>query len=145
MTKLLHVCALLFFLISAPLWARSPHRAYVRNQIFTIQKLRTYCNACHGLGNLRFIRSDDDTEVWDYLFKNKAPTSGKWWSDAIIEVLNWPSDSPPPFDQMLNPPNKDWMPRGYKRILFSQDVVGSVSSRGIVVEALQRQLPDLKP
>ncbi len=96
---------------------------------YTVGKLRTYCAACHALGELRFIHSDDDEEVWDYLFQAQAPNSKKIWAQAILEVLDWPSDAAPPFNQMMKPPDQDWMPKGKKRLNLAADSVDGIAAR----------------
>lgn len=102
---------------------------------FTVGKLRTYCKACHAIGELRFIHSEDDAEVWNHLFTARAPNSGKLWADGIVEVLSWPSDEPPPFDQLMDPPERDWMPRGSKRLHLAADSEGA---RRRIIESLSR-------
>lgn len=110
------------------------------SEIWAVQKLRVYCNACHGLGRLRFIYSDDDEQVWSYLFSESAPISKKPWAQAIIEVLDWPSDLPPPFEKPIAP-DKDWMPKGEKRLRLADDTENGVSARRRIIEALQKQKP----
>lgn len=110
-----------------------------------VTKLRTFCTACHGIGNLRFIRSEDDREVWNYIYLNKAPNSQKLWAENILQVLSWPTDVPPPFDQPMDPGNnRDWMPKGAKRLSFSTDKVGDMATRKFLLEALRpdRQDPE---
>jgi len=96
---------------------------------FTVGRLRTHCAACHAVGELRFLHSDDDEEVWENLFREKAPHSQKIWAQAILEVLDWPTDAPPPFNQMMKPPDRDWMPKGKKRLNLATDTVDGVSAR----------------
>jgi hypothetical protein len=105
---------------------------------FTVGKLRAYCKACHAIGELRFIHGEDDGEVWNYLFTGRAPNSGKLWADGIVEVLSWPSDKPPPFDQLMAPPDRDWMPRGSKRLHLAADAENGVPVRRLLIEALSR-------
>jgi hypothetical protein len=108
-----------------------------------IQKMRTYCGACHAVGDLRFIRSDDDAEVWAYLFANRAPNSRKIWAQNIVEVLSWPRDVPPPFDQPMDPGNnRDWMPKGAKRLTFAEDQVGGEATRQLILRKLRAQPED---
>ena len=104
---------------------------------FTVRKLRTYCAACHALGELRFIRSEDDREVWDFLFHNRAPNSKKLWAEGISEVLGWPTEAPPAFNQMMKPPDLDWMPKGKKRLTLASDLDGGVSTRRRILEDLK--------
>lgn len=106
------------------------------NQKFAVMKLRTYCNACHGVGELRFIHSDEDESVWNYIKTQTAPRSKKLWAEAIKDVLRWPSDAAPSFEQPMDPSGKDWMPRGYKRLEFAQDSVGSQSTRNFILSTL---------
>lgn len=103
-------------------------------QKFAMIKLRTHCTACHGVGDLRFIYSDDDKEFWDYIHTQKAPRSKKLWSEAIREVLTWPSDAPPDFDKPLDPTTgRDWMPKGFKRLELAEDHVGDLSARQFIL------------
>ncbi len=107
-----------------------------------VSKMRQFCAACHAVGNLRFIRSDDDNEIWQYIHLTRAPNSQKIWAQNIIEVLSWPSDVPPPFDQPMDPGhNRDWMPKGAKRLSLAGDAVDGQATRKLLLEALQPQ-PD---
>jgi len=93
-------------------------------------RLRTFCRACHGVGALRFIRGDDDQVLWRDLFdESAAPGPGGPWAQRIIRVLSWPSDAPPPFNEPLDPPDRDWMPRGAKRLSLASDRVDGQSTR----------------
>ena len=104
---------------------------------FVGQTLRKYCKACHGLGKLRFIHSENDNELWDYILNNRAPNSGDYWYRSIQEVLDWPSDDAPPFNQMMLPPNQDWMPKGIKRLQLARDEPGNISTRKRVLSILR--------
>ena len=99
---------------------------------FTAQKLREYCNACHGLGDLRFIYNDNDDDLWKYIFTYNVPGKNKLWAQRITELLDWPSDQAPPADQT------DWMPKGIKRLDLAQDVENGVPARRIMVETLKK-------
>ncbi len=104
----------------------------------TVSKLRQFCAACHAVGSLRFIRSEDDNEVWQYIYLNQAPNSRKLWAQNIIDVLNWPSDAPPPFDQPMDPGNnRDWMPKGAKRLSLASDTASGQPTRMLMLEALK--------
>ena len=105
------------------------------NQKFTVMKLRTYCNACHGVGELRFFFSDDDDEVWNYLKTQTAPKSKKIWAQAIKEVLSWPSETPPDFSATIAA-GKDWMPKGYKRLQMAKDSVNGQTARAFILSTL---------
>lgn len=103
-----------------------------------MQKMRVYCRACHAVGEQRFITSDDDQIVWDYIHAERAPISGKLWSTAIFDVLDWPSDRPPAFDEIMDPiNNRDWMPKGVKRMQLADDKVDGVATRRKILEALR--------
>ena len=104
---------------------------------FTADCLRTYCQACHGLGEMRFIHGDDDETLWSFLLNNRAPRSGKLWIDGIIEVLDWPDGQMPPFDRLLEPPSRDWMPKGIKRVEMSQSVVEGVPAQRVMLSTLR--------
>lgn len=109
----------------------------------TVSKLRQYCAACHAVGNVRFIRSDDDAEVWQYIYLNRSPNANKLWSENIIEVLSWPGDVPPPFDQPMDPGhNRDWMPKGAKRLSLAAKTVGGVATRKLMLQALRGTSPE---
>lgn len=115
--------------------------AFARADVaYTVGKLRTYCAACHALGDLRFINSDDDQAVWEYLFHNKSPQSKRLWSEAILDVLDWPSDAAPPFNQMKKPPSEDWMPKGKKRVYLAADSESGVTARRRIREDLLAEL-----
>lgn len=104
----------------------------------TVSKLRQFCAACHAVGSIRFIRSEDDNEVWQYIYMNRAPNSQKIWAQNIIDVLSWPSDVPPPFDQPMDPGNnRDWMPKGAKRLSLASDSVDAQATRKLMLEALK--------
>jgi hypothetical protein len=101
-------------------------------------KLREYCRACHAVGTMKFIQSDDDRVLWDSLFVNTAPHTGKTWAQGIVEVLSWPSDTPPPFDRVMDPPtNRDWMPRGAKRLDLAADVLDGTPVRKMILDAIK--------
>ncbi len=104
---------------------------------YTVGKLRKYCAACHGLGDLRFIHSDDDEVVWDFILHNPSPKSKRRWADAILDVLDWPTDNPPPFTQLKKPPSEDWMPRGKKRLDFAADYESGMPARRRMREDIQ--------
>ncbi len=110
------------------------------DQAFTISRLRTHCNACHGLGKLRFLWSADDQEVWNYLFTRPAPLAKKLWATAIYEVLDWPGDKMPDFEVPIHP-GKDWMPKGVKRMDLAADNYDGKSSRVRVLQTLKAHLP----
>ena len=113
------------------------------NISLTVQSLRTYCAACHAVGTeLRFLQSDSDEEVWNSLFAEKAP-SGRVWAQEIVRVLSWPSDSPPSFDRMMDPPDHDWMPKGYARIQFSQAQENGTYLRRRILSNLESALATL--
>jgi hypothetical protein len=128
--------SLLLALIVCALAPGFQQTSYPNREVPAVQKLRTFCKACHGLGDLRFLKSDDDDRVWRDLFQTASPKSGKIWARAIVEVLSWPTDSPPPADQMMIPPDRQWMPVGYKRILFSRDVTEGRSTRSWLIQKL---------
>ena len=129
------------FLIAPPANAEEP------NQIsFTVKKLRLYCAACHAVGKVRFIYSDEDETVWRDLFTKTAPVSKRIWSKEIVDVLSWPTSTPPPFGQMIHFPNKDWMPKGAKRIALAKDIDAGTATRHRIIEALSLQINrDLQP
>lgn len=101
-------------------------------------KLRTYCQSCHGLGQLRFIFGTDDLQLWRFITSNRAPSSGKLWSEAITDVLSWPSGTPPAFDELKDPAQgRDWMPKGAKRLQLADDDVDGRPAREIILDALR--------
>lgn len=104
-------------------------------------KLRTYCKSCHAVGQLRFIQSEDDAQLWKYINETRAPGSNKLWAQAIVDVLSWPrGDTPPPFDEFKDPAkNQDWMPKGVKRLQLADDTVDGKSVRSIILDALRQE------
>lgn len=104
----------------------------------TMTKIRTHCNSCHGVGPLRFIYSSNDEEVWSYIKDTIVPNSDKRWVEAIIDVLSWPTDAAPRFDVWRLPSeNKDWMPKGVKRLQLAEDMTDGISTRRIMLQVLQ--------
>lgn len=130
--KWLLLSALLSMVSSATPWETSVP--------VTCAKLRQYCQACHGLGDLRFIHSENDGELWEYIFQNNSPKTGKRWAERILAVLDWPSNSPPPADQLMSPPDSDWMPKGFKRLKLAEDHIEGVAARRIMIETLRAYL-----
>jgi hypothetical protein len=102
-----------------------------------VPKLREFCQSCHAVGDVRFIRSADDHVVWVELFKGKAPKSGKVWADAIVDVLSWPSNDPPDFESPIEP-GRDWMPKGSKRLALATDTVNGELTRHMLLRELRR-------
>ncbi len=102
------------------------HETLNADEQATVQALRTNCQACHAVGNLRFIYSSDDGQVWNYILTTDVPGETQTWAQAMVPVLSWPTDSAPPFNAVMDPTDgKDWMPQGYQRIPFSTDTIGS--------------------
>mgnify|MGYP001006421172 CR=1 FL=1 len=106
-------------------------------QMFAMQKLRQYCTACHGLGKLRFIYSDDNVSLWKDIHTLRSPKSQNLWVDEILKVLDWPSNSAPPFDQMIQSPDKDWMPKGKKRLDLASDQDEGYYARQAILDVLR--------
>lgn len=107
-------------------------------QRFVTQKLRTYCNACHGVGELRFIYSDDDLAMWNYIFSNNAPTAKVLWAKQIVALLDWPDDEAPPGSQT------QWMPKGAKRLELAADNENGESTRRRLIAILRSHFNDYK-
>lgn len=106
-------------------------------------KLREYCKACHGVGKLRFIWTESDDELWDYILTQQAPGRKKLWAAAIVEVLSWPSDQPPPALPVMDPEaGRDWMPKGGKRARMASDSIDGVPVRRFIIDALNKELAD---
>ncbi len=132
----------LIFVMVAAVAVGDSHYPLNASEQLAVEKIRTYCQACHGVGELRFIYSEVDEEVWDYIHSQPSPKSKKLWATAIAEVLNWPSESAPPFSKPISP-DQDWMPKGIKRLQMADDYVGGVSSRRIILENLKKHFnPD---
>jgi hypothetical protein len=111
------------------------------NQVLAAGALRTYCQDCHGLGNLRFIRGETHEDQWDFLLQAKAPESKRLWAEQIIKVLSWPDGHEyPDFRNVMDPPSKDWMPRGFKRIEFANSKIQDRPSREVIIEELIKSL-----
>ena len=43
----------------------------------------------------------------------------------------------PPFDRLLDPPLRDWMPKGIKRVEMSQSVVEGVPAQRLMLSTLR--------
>jgi hypothetical protein len=97
-------------------------------------KLRVYCKACHAVGDQKFIYDDNDDHLWDYILHHDSPVSHKLWAQRIVEVLQWPSEDPPPASQT------NWMPRGIKRNQMAGEKTNGVPTRRFIVETIQRYL-----
>jgi len=106
------------------------------DELLAAERLRTFCAACHGLGNLRFIPDQNDSHTWTYILTERSPRSGKVWAEAIAETLSWPSDTPPSSGDMLLPPERDWMPKGGKRWELAADRVNAEPTRRFILRAL---------
>lgn len=97
--------------------------------------LRQYCQACHAVGDKRFITDEDDGLVWDFIQNAGPSASAMTWREAIIKVLSWPSDKAPPFGVPMEP-NRDWMPKGGKRLDFATAMCEGQSARTFILEHL---------
>ena len=106
------------------------------SQTFTCVKLRQYCQACHGLGELRFIYSENNEDLWKEISYGISPKSKMVWKRKIYEVLNWPSDAPPSFQEPMSA-GSDWMPKGIKRLDLANDKTNGTSTRRIMLETLK--------
>ena len=107
-------------------------------ELLTASKLRTFCASCHGLGPLRFIYSGSDAELWNYITHTNAPHSTKVWADVIFDAINWPHDSPPAVGDLRDPAqNRDWMPKGFKRVQFSEDITDDQSTRRLMLQTIR--------
>lgn len=106
---------------------------------FVINQLRTYCKACHAIGNQRFITSTDNEEVWKYIFENNAPVSAKLWAKGIIKVLSWPSEEPPSTESRMDD-GKNWMPIGSKRFDLAKARHENIPLRKVLVHKLGSEL-----
>jgi hypothetical protein len=100
------------------------------------EALLHYCRACHGVGALRFIRSNELDVVWQTVQTETVPGSPTLWRDAIAAALDWPQDSPPaPGTQRL--PGKEWMPKGVMREAIAHDVLGEETARVFLLRMLR--------
>lgn len=89
-----------------------------------VKSLKTYCGACHGLGKLNFLPSEDYAENWKTIYTATSPSTGRVWRDAIIDVISWPTEAPPAFDQVKDPlTGRDWMPKGIKRLQMGEATI----------------------
>ncbi len=114
--------------------------AHAGDEVLASKKIRQYCFACHASGSRRFIYSESDEEMWDYIFNHHAPGSGKLWAEGIRDVLNWPTNSPPPFNQYMVSPSQDWMPKGVKRLQLSEEMHEGMPMRQFILETLNQSL-----
>ena len=126
----------LLFFVACFLLSFSGTKAWGVDQDFVVNKLRLYCKACHAVGDLKFITSDKNQDVWNYLWEEESPRSGRLWGELIIEVMDWPSDLPPPPDELMDPPDRDWMPKGNKRNLLANDYFEHQSVRRLLLDYL---------
>lgn len=106
------------------------------SQALTCSKLRQYCQACHALGELRFIYSDNNEELWREISYGISPKSKMIWKRKIYEVLNWPTDAPPSFQEPMSA-SGDWMPKGIKRLDLANDKTDGTFTRRIMLETLK--------
>lgn len=114
----------------------NPALAVTDSQIQAAAFLRQYCQACHAVGEKRFITSDDDAAVWTFIGSNRLPKNpAKTWAEEIAKVLSWPTDDPPPFDKPMEP-NRDWMPKGGKRLQFANGMMNGQSVRRVILDQL---------
>lgn len=109
--------------------------AVTAEQMQSVDILRQYCQACHAVGDKRFIVDDDNEIVWEFIQTQKAPQSKILWRDAIMKVLNWPSDAAPPFNIPMET-NRDWMPKGGKRLQFSAGTIEGQTVRSFILDHL---------
>ena len=114
-------------------------------KIQVVSALTTYCAACHGIGRLNFLPTEEPADNWAVLFSEISPLSKLKWNVAITQALAWPSNSPPPFDTLRDPQNKrDWMPKGRKRIQISEALIKDpIEPSGPTVNARQLILREL--
>lgn len=122
---------------STPVSAAKDAPPFDDRAALAVDKLRTYCAACHGLGPLRFISSDNNQNVWDDLYTEHAPGSHEIWAEGIATVLDWPSESPPPFDHPMDPTTgHDWMPKGELRLRLANDRTEGTTTRRFLYSML---------
>jgi hypothetical protein len=100
--------------------------------------IRKYCQACHGVGDLRFITSEKDSEVWEFIFRERTP-KGVIWAEEMIRVLDWPTNSPPANNSLLAP-GRDWMPKGKKRYDMVEEHLGDEDAREFLLRSLREDL-----
>ena len=124
--------------LAATIFTTIGSKAIADVALITSAKLRTYCAGCHGLGELRFIPNQDDRDTWAFIFNNRSPKSGKIWAEVIADTLSWPSDTPPPANELMIPPHRDWMPKGAKRQELASDSIAGESTRMFVIRALRK-------
>jgi hypothetical protein len=105
------------------------------DRALTSAKLRQYCVACHGIGELRFIPSNSDDALWDYIFLQYPPGGTRVWAERIVELLDWPSDIAP---SVLDEPQ--WMPKGAKRAAFAADSTNGVKTRRLMLSTIRAAL-----
>jgi hypothetical protein len=106
---------------------------------FVFSKLQTYCRSCHGVSPLRFFYSEDPGQFMQELCVRIAPNSQKTWAQQIIKVISWPTDQAPDPTQVMEPPSRDWMPRGAKRFAFSMDQHEGQLTRHILIDVVRNQ------
>jgi hypothetical protein len=135
-----------FFSLAFTLMLVSPHQrakaqstdlVSANSDEFAHSKLAEYCRSCHGVRPLRFFYSDNPTEFMDFVCAERSPVSTGTWAQMIVKVLSWPSDQAPDPAKVMEPPSKDWMPRGGRRVQFAQDEVDGQLTRKLIIEYLR--------
>jgi hypothetical protein len=125
-------------MIFVSLWMIASVKSAIADE-FLFSKLQNYCRSCHGVSPLRFFYSDDPAQFAQDLCVRIAPNSKKTWAEQIIRVLSWPSDQAPDPTQIMDPPSRDWMPRGAKRVQFSLDQHEGQLTRLMLIHEVRTQ------
>lgn len=116
----------LMCLLCLPAFSQPPYSE------FTARKLREYCAACHASGNIRFLTSENDEELWRVMRDERAPLSRKRWVDQIVMLLDWPGGKMPSIRD-----EPQWMPMGMKRQKLASDRELGRPTREILLESLK--------
>jgi hypothetical protein len=96
-----------------------------------------YCQACHAVGDIRFINSEDPEIVWEDIFVVMGPYKVPW-ATVIYDRLNWPVDDP---EKLFKPAHgSDWMPLGSKRYDIVDQKINGESARKYLLAALAEEL-----
>ena len=96
--------------------------------------LRHYCKSCHAVGANRFIISNDDHTLWEYIRNSRAP-SGDLWVDAIVDTLNWPENKLPGVNDRTSA-NRRYMPLGSKREDIFTDMINGENARLFIYDSV---------
>jgi hypothetical protein len=139
MKYVLYIC--LFIILFSSKVVRAENVGQISEaQSLAVDLMRTYCQSCHALGNVRFITSEDNGMVWRYILSEQVRPSVTW-AQAIIAALDWSTLDP---DSLVDPreTGKSWMPIGSKRYTIVERMIGDQDAREYILEHLRSSQTD---